>query len=817
MADPPYVPLLTSFELVGALTAQEIRAVGLRSEERPAVKRGTLWYLNEKLFGKGVGADDPFDRNRNDGGFEPIRKNLSYQRVVPAAVITNQSTALPEEEEDENGMGRGKRKRRASSAAKASIEDVVPTLPITIHYDPKPVYIPVPSTHRRSSSGSVSAPTKLATPRLRLRLTNLEEVDSMDDSDAGSDVQARRTTKKKSRRAASEGGITIGMARIGSQQWTDDVDDDEVDRVRQSTFSSASSSALLAQSLLAVSGPTPLASTSPVDKQTNISPRSLSLSFLPSRGSIAQLSVSAPIFSSFPPLDSPDMMDVDSRARSETLVDSADEDDFHEAMLRGEDFDFEWSSESYTATTATSLSQKATSKATERESSVLSVSEMEAFDVKPEIDDDSSTPATTPRSPVPEEDLEGSVGSLKFGMEATLCEAFEEEEMESVDEKSILKVTSSSSSLFSSRVGTDWIYSVNRVESTESLRSLVHEEEETSDPPSSLSRQLADPTILNVQLPSPLNLDLPPMIAMGRSYSPDYDFVGLAEDDRSAYRNPYDRADSVDEEEEDDIITVKIEDDESVGLNSAHSSRASSAYPVDAFATRLQVRNDSSSASDLHGAFEIVSNSILASGLPVPQAAPSPPEEAEWSMHIEGDELELELSNAENILGPESVGMLELDLAWGGSIEKGRNESVEQWRGRIEGREATQEISSHRTFLTRSPVELLFAPPPSVPAICPEQMMNLPPLPKEEEEEVIQERASSPVIEPTSPIITKRSQRAGRGQRKGSMSGVDFSAERERERETSLEFELEFEMDEEEAAVVVKSTGRRGRRAKVPV
>jgi hypothetical protein len=37
------------------------------------VKRGMLWYLNESLFGKGVGADDPFVRCRTEAGMATLK------------------------------------------------------------------------------------------------------------------------------------------------------------------------------------------------------------------------------------------------------------------------------------------------------------------------------------------------------------------------------------------------------------------------------------------------------------------------------------------------------------------------------------------------------------------------------------------------------------------------------------------------------------------------------------------------------------------------------------------------------------------------
>ena len=436
MSEPPYHPIITSFELVGALTAHEIRAVGLRSDERPAVKRGTLWYLDERVFGKGVGADDPFVRCRVDAGLSPSEKDGIYVRG-PIVAPTSSSyqpppTFLHDEEEDETGMGRGKRKRRASSAAMAMTDPLLSggiATPGSAMAGGANSAAWTPPMHRRSSIGSSLPPPKLTIPRLRLRLTSLEEVDSMDDSDAGSDVQTRRSTKKKSRRATSEGGVSKASSVEVEEPAL--VEDDE--ELQRSTFSSASSSALLAQSLLAASVSTPLVP-SPVaaspHPHSNVSPGSLHLDSAPTppHRPTHHLSASAPnLLSVLHSRLSPDAMDVElQRAASEDFHDSADEDDFHEAMLRGEDFDFEWGSESYTASLSLpAFSQKSKGRAVEG-SVPPEVEELDRNEEREEEDDSSSTPATTPRSPAREEDIELSTGGLKGGLEATLCEAFEE-------------------------------------------------------------------------------------------------------------------------------------------------------------------------------------------------------------------------------------------------------------------------------------------------------------------------------------------------------------------------------------------------------
>lgn len=704
IAEPPYPPLLTAFELTGALSPNQIRAVGLSAAARPAVKRGTLWYLDETVFGSGVGADDPFERCRIEAGLAPDKNGVRH--LPPFASSSYQSpSTLFEEEEDDSGMGRGKRKRRASSAAMASTDPILGTPPV------HPISILsnttnkawIPPMHRRSATAAaVAAPAsapKLSIPRLRLRLTPLEEaVDSMDDSDAGSDVVSRRWTKKKVRRAASEGGRSKP-----STPPSNDVDDDDEDfdpDLYRSAFSSVSSSALLAQSLLAASKPTTASVPISPSAASSIAPGSLHLdsgAYVTRPPLLFSASAPNPL-ASFPSILSPDAMDLAfSRRQSEEAPDSAAEDDFHETMLRGEDFDFEWGSESYTTSISIpSLSQKL-NKGKNKE---IEVEVEEVLVEEEEIGDDTSTPATTPRSPPKDEEADLPVGCSKGGLEATLCDVFDEE-VETVDVKPVLRLI------------------IDRVPSNESLPGL-EDEEEMLETAATITAHLADPTELTVPLPSPLALGMTPMLSLGHVYSSDFDFVGM-EDDRSAYRNQFDRTtpDSADDEEseDDDIITVKIEDEGSIGsLDSVNNSRASSAYPTESFSRRLivhQTDGSDHSESSSDGDFDphsIVTNAMLASGDPVPQAAPSPPELGDWTMQLDMDELDLELGNGVDLLGPESVGLDELDLAWGGLAEKDQHESMADWQTRQSHLQHSIKRNNSVTFLTQSSPTEYFKP-----------------------------------------------------------------------------------------------------------
>jgi hypothetical protein len=129
-----------------------------------------------------------------------------------------------------------------------------------------------------------------------------------------------------------------------------------------------------------------------------------------------------------------------SRLGLDRKADSEDEGgDFHEAMLRGEDFDFEWGSESYTSAGAgeddlhkSILSLKAPSRE-------MSVGLPEAFDIKEDFDA-LSTPATTPRSPLEDSEIivcppsvnacasaATAAGASALGMEVTLCGALSDQ------------------------------------------------------------------------------------------------------------------------------------------------------------------------------------------------------------------------------------------------------------------------------------------------------------------------------------------------------------------------------------------------------
>ncbi|GAA5871725.1 hypothetical protein JCM3774_003031 [Rhodotorula dairenensis] len=787
-ATPPYPPLLVPFELVGALTPEEVRAVGLHAEQRPAVKRGTLWYLNPRVLGSGVGADDPFVRCRREVGLAPsdrdglyVRGLVPLQHALPtlppalslsSTLFTNTSDAgggSPDEGDlDEEGMGRGKRKRRASSAMMAAMgregtKGAVPSplgsgsstpVPIpsvvgaTLADDFVPTGpIPTASHHRTQSlGGPSSAPARSGNLKLKFRLSSLEEVDDSD-GHTGEAAEWRRKNKKKVRRAGSE-----GVSRAGSVESNlfDESSDEAV--ARALGYSSASSSALLAQSLLAASNlDSSTSGSAPLAPHTTVSPDILSLgpatttSFPFSRPNSSRynLSASAPNifshhFASAP--SPPDVVMEDSSSSDNSrpttsagpgaaAVDAASpasdspddhEEDFHEAMLRGDDFDFEWGSESYSTTGTSSL--EASTVAADLLAKAFETAEMEdtprgkSRDLvvdAPAAEDDTTvdTPATTPRSlpqdledEAAKEETKPVVEALpspisRVGMSITLCGEMlpHEEDVDAatikVEDYSKSDGTSTNSCLSSSLVTADegltvvlLVRDVEVVVTEADLEALGA----TATPVE--PRRGLDPVQIPAPPPSPLSLELTPTLALSNAFAAtDYDFVGRDEAEAlehlgsPSYAHAYDVDVLADDEEGDDdegeldgddLLHVKLEEEEAdMAVSSAPSSRAGSAMPS-AFDARLlaSVRasstTSSSSDSDSFDPMNFVSPSTLATGLPVPQPAPSPPETSDWTTSLDMlDDLDLDGAGAD-LMGPETIGLEELDLAWAGDDEE---------------------------------------------------------------------------------------------------------------------------------------------------
>lgn len=216
------------------------------------------------------------------------------------------------------------------------------------------------------------------------------------------------------------------------------------------------------------------------------------------------------------------------------------------------------------------------------------------------------------------------------------------------------------------------------VTSADALINLAHDDEPTVTEP------LALPALPHAAAPppSPLPLDLSPVLALTNAYAgTDFNFVGHDEGDSrspffrsaSTFADHDDLADDEDEED-DDIVTVKVEEDDDdevvMAVSSEPSSRSSSAVP--AFDARLlanvRAASAASSSSDSDGfdPMTFVSAPMLATGLPVPQPAPSPPETSDWSLGLDMmDDVDVE-HGAVDFTAPETIGLEELDLAWAG-------------------------------------------------------------------------------------------------------------------------------------------------------
>lgn len=435
-ATPPYIPLLVSYELTTVLAPHEVTAVGLRAEDKPAVKRGTLWYLNGEALGPESGLIDPFVRARLAHGLPPLVR----PSPVPTPVVSVSAPVLPtqgfEDDDDdmEGDMGRGKRKRKASSAAMAAAG-----LDATKFRDGETPLISAAqlAAHRRSyslSSASNNADTRSTKPtavaKLKLKLPKVEE----DDSD-GFVRGAQRRLKKKIRRAHSEGASR--SASCESQVVADSSSEDEEEDTSKHVFSSVTSSALLAKTLLAASTRNnPSTTTQPVPHKV-VCPGSIlkeqdSSLFLP-KTSASQLSISAPtMFPSFR-LSSVamavDEADSSPAPASETVKadDHADrEQAYVEPALQEEDFDFEWGSESYDESTLSSQKRRQRELSIDLRADPLDLHE-DDFEIV-------STPATSPRSPPAEDEEETPMTTApvtpgcetektKRGLDFTLCEA----------------------------------------------------------------------------------------------------------------------------------------------------------------------------------------------------------------------------------------------------------------------------------------------------------------------------------------------------------------------------------------------------------
>lgn len=95
-------------------------------------------------------------------------------------------------------------------------------------------------------------------------------------------------------------------------------------------------------------------------------------------------------------------------------------------------------------------------------------------------------------------------------------------------------------------------------------------------------------------------------------------------------------------------------------------------------------------------ASSIVRTADFVSGRPIPQVAPSPPEISDWTTPIDVDEFDLGLGHESNdLLDPESVGLDELDLAWGEADEAGDEDMMSVDAG-------SRRDSDRPTFLTTS-------------------------------------------------------------------------------------------------------------------
>lgn len=239
---PP--PLFASYELAGIPDPEDVLAMGIKKDAKPAVKRGTLWYLSTE----GTGYASPFgERDPNLPGNiakQPIaaRNKVSARRAslpasqslpnlssFPAAMASGSgmSPTYEDDEEGEESMGRGKRKRKASSIAGGDSSWQTSHNKHNLTINTSISASPPPSTSQRRSASIETANTRSnpalertasGIKRIKVRLSSLNEASptapsfdsAMDsDSDAIADsskaaAQEKRRTKKRSK---SEGSL----------------------------------------------------------------------------------------------------------------------------------------------------------------------------------------------------------------------------------------------------------------------------------------------------------------------------------------------------------------------------------------------------------------------------------------------------------------------------------------------------------------------------------------------------------------------------------------------------------------------------------
>jgi len=241
---PP--PLFASYELAGIPEPLDVLGMGIDKDAKPAVKRGTLWYLSTV----GTGYPSPFGE-RDPNLPENEARLAAIPKIKPAAkrsnlIPTSQSlpnlSSLPlapaqrlslgyEDDDDATDMGRGKRKRKASSIAGGDaswqISHNKHNLSINTSVSPPPSSaIASTSSHRRSGSTDStirqpldrSASAGGGIKRIRVRLSALTEApspstfDSALESDSEDDFSStpiidagqvaaveKRRTKKRSK------------------------------------------------------------------------------------------------------------------------------------------------------------------------------------------------------------------------------------------------------------------------------------------------------------------------------------------------------------------------------------------------------------------------------------------------------------------------------------------------------------------------------------------------------------------------------------------------------------------------------------------
>jgi hypothetical protein len=158
-----------------------------------------------------------------------------------------------------------------------------------------------------------------------------------------------------------------------------------------------------------------------------------------------------------------------------------------------------------------------------------------------------------------------------------------------------------------------------------------------------------------------------------------------------------------------DRVRIKVEDDTADDSQALPTPRAPVARPYGEPYSRRFARESSQgssgSDSDVFDASAVLTRPSTGStgftGM-FDAACPdqmSPPDTTDWTLNFDLDELDNDIGSGADLLGPETVALEELDLAW--ADEQGEDETDDEWRAR-QAEHAKATSAAAAAFLTAS-------------------------------------------------------------------------------------------------------------------